>query len=176
MSDLKNKKGELMVKDTPIRIKNGYFSLTDIAKNIAERKPNQVIRDWLKNTNTLLFLEAWETVNSSKDVQMDIFKLEAMRNDRKITIARYCELGGTGIFYSSGRYGGTYAHIEIALEFTSWLNPMFKAFFFKEWVRMKTIEVGKQNLNWHVHMLGRNVEEMANLLETLKDGIDEIED
>ena len=160
---------ELIVNDQKIRVKDGYFSLTDIAKNLSNRVPSNVIRDWLNRLNTLKYLQSWEKHNNSNNAQMRVIRINEIGNDRNFTAAKYQELGGTGLFASAGRYGGTYAHVEIAFEFATWLNPEFKVLFFKEWVRMKEEQIGMRNLEWHLEMLGRNAQEIQNLLQSLEE-------
>lgn len=158
------------VKGTPVRMKDGYFSLTDIAKN-TDRQPNELIRAWLRNQSTLLFLEEWEAANGVKDGQFPMFSLDDLRNNRGITISRYIERGGTGIISSSGRTGGTYAHIEIALEFAAWLDPKFKVWFFKEWVRMKEAELENHGLEWTLNKMLSNSLENQILIESIQDAL-----
>ncbi len=166
----------IKIKDTAVRMKNGYFSLTDIAKT-TRRPTDEILRGWLRNSDTLLFLEEWELLHNDafNPVQMDGIKLKAMKRSEHISAKKYIsETNAIGIRTNSGRYGGTYAHIEIALDFAAWVNPKFKVWLFKEWMRMKNKEVGKRNLEWHVEMLSRNADETQVLLETLMESIKKI--
>lgn len=145
-----------------------YYSLTDIAKIYSKQRPSETIRTWLRNTQTVLFLEAWERLHNP-DFNVDkfvAFRLAIQENHTTITMKRYMELG-IGIVSKAGRYGGSFAHIEIALEFASWLDPNFKVYMFKTWIEMKT-QSEQMNLDWHIDMLDRNTKENLNLLETLR--------
>lgn len=159
----------IVVKDFTIRMKDGYFSLTDVAKNLATRPPNEVIRDWLRKQGTLAFLEEWEIANNTNHVQMPMFSLNDLSNDRGITIKRYIDSGGTGIISSAGRTGGTYADIIITLNFTSWLKPRFSVWFFTEWVRMKEQEMSLTYKEWTLNKIISNSLENSILAESLKD-------
>lgn len=161
---------QLIVKDTQISIKDGYYSLTDIAKNLSSRPPNDVIRDWLSSLSTIQYLQAWELHNNSKHARMHVFRIEDLRNDKKsITAKRYTERGGIGVKSSSGRYGGTYAHIEIAFEFATWLNPEFKVLFFQQWVQMKENEFKNNGIEWTLtKMISNSMENVILAESTLK--------
>lgn len=123
--------------------KNGYVSITDIAKSSSENKPNVTIQSWLRNQNTITYLETWEEVHNPdfKGSQMTTFRKFASINRTKISASVYIEqTGAIGIIAKSGRYGGTYAHSDIALEFCSWLSPRFKVYLYKEFQRLKAEE------------------------------------
>lgn len=123
--------------------KKGFVSLTDIAKSSSENKPNVTIQSWLRNQSTITYLETWEEVHNPnfKGSQMTTFRKFASTNRSKISATVYIEqTGAIGIFTKSGRYGGTYAHSDIALEFCSWLSPQFKVYLYKEFQRLKTEE------------------------------------
>ncbi len=134
-----------------------------------------MIRAWLRNHSTLLFLEEWECANG-KHGEFPMFSLDDLRNNRGITISRYIERGGTGIISSVGRKGGTYAHIEIALEFAAWLDPKFKVWFFKEWVRMKEAELENNGLEWTLNKMLSNSLENQILIESIQDTLNMIND
>lgn len=134
---------------------NDFVSLTDIAKR-TERTPKDVIRDWIRNRGTLLFLETWEKVHNPdfKGVQMRSFKELADDNRALISPQRYIETtGAIGLISKSGRYGGTYAHADIALEFCSWLSPDFKVYFVKEFTRLKEDEARLLGQSWNIQRL-----------------------
>ena len=73
---------ELSVKGSKIKMKDGYFSLTDIARQ-TDRAPNDLIREWLRNQSTLQFLEEWEIANNSKHGEFPMFKLEDLQRSRR---------------------------------------------------------------------------------------------
>jgi len=128
-------KKKITVDGTTIRInKDSYVSLTDIAKRSTDREPAQVIRGWLRNTNTINFLATWEEVHNSdfKPVQMDRFRKQASDNRKKISAQSFIEqTEAIGLTSKSGRYGGTFAHSDIALNFCYWLSPEFQFYSLK---------------------------------------------
>lgn len=127
-----------------------YISLTDIAKQ-TERKPADSIADWLRNSATLRFLQTWEMLHNEnfKVGQMQDFRLSATDNRKAISPKRYIEeTGAIGIISKSGRYGGTLAHADIAMEFCSWLSPEFKVYVIKEFKRLKAEEAERLGLSW----------------------------
>ena len=120
-----------------------YISLTDMAKVRENSEPRFIIRNWLSNRNTLLFLEAWESINNLNfnRAEMRTVKMESFDNSISISPKSFVErTSSVGIFSKSGRYGGTFAHIDIAFEFATWLNPVFKMFLITEFKRLKSEE------------------------------------
>ena len=120
-----------------------YISLTDIVKGQEDKendKPNLVIRNWLKNLNTLDFLDEWEQIHNPdfKGVHMDTFKIEMLRNGSKVSVSKWIEItNAKGIVSKAGRYGsGVFAHKDIALNFCYWINPRFQVWFIKEFQRL----------------------------------------
>ena len=102
-----------------------YLSITDIARKFNEI-PSRPISNWLKNANTLEFMELWERLNNPnfKLPQMGEFRLDAQSNSFYPSPKNYIDrTDAIGIQSRSGRYGGTYAHIDIAFEFASWISP-----------------------------------------------------
>lgn len=128
-----------------------FISLTDIVRN---QRPDQeifsVIQAWLRNRNTILFLEAWER-HYNLDFKPSGFariKLEIFDNDN-ISVKKYIEeTGAVGIQSKPGRYGGTFAHRDIAFEFASWINAEFKLFLIVEFQRLKSDEAKRLNLEF----------------------------
>ena len=147
-------KKKLTVDGTTIRInEENYVSLTDIAKRSTDREPAQVLRSWLRNTNTINFLATWEEVHNSdfKPVQMDRFRKQASDNRKKISAQSFIEqTEAIGLTSKSGRYGGTFAHSDIALNFCYWLSPEFQVYFLKEFQRLKEDEAKHLNLEWNI--------------------------
>ncbi|RRC92411.1 KilA-N domain-containing protein [Erysipelotrichaceae bacterium OH741_COT-311] len=134
--------------------KNDYISLTDIARYKNEDDPRFVIQNWMRNRNTLEFIGLWEILNN-KDfnrVQFDTFKMEAGLNRFTMTPQKWIEnTNAKGIVSKSGRYGGTYAHSDIALEFASWLSPEFKLYIIQDYKRLKSDETSRLSLTWNLH-------------------------
>lgn len=138
-------KQKLIVDGTAIRInKEGYVCLTDIAKrSIDGAEPIVALRSWLKNSSTLLFLQTWEKKKNInfKLNQMVQFRMKAADNRNYATPQRYVEeTGAIGIVSKSGRYGGTFAHSDIALNFCYWLSPEFQVYLMEEFQRLKAEE------------------------------------
>lgn len=116
-----------------------YINITDIAKRFGDV---QLITDWLKNKNTLEFVGVWESLNNP-DFDTNGFKELLSRagvNRFRISIKDLKRLNAHGIYASAGRYGGTYAHKDIAIEFCTWLSPEFKLYLITEIQRLKKLE------------------------------------
>ena len=134
--------------------KNDYISLTDIAKYKNTDDPRFVIQNWMRNRNTLEFIGLWEALNNPNfnRVQFDTFRNEAGLNRFTMTPSKWIEsTGAIGIVSKSGRYGGTYAHYDIAMEFASWLSPEFKLYIIQDYKRLKEDENSKFSLTWNLH-------------------------
>ncbi len=167
-------KKKLKVQGLEIRLEpineTDYVSLTDIAKQSENQEPNYVIANWMKNRNTLEFLEVWESLKNPnfKPNQMIGFKEKYLSNRNAITPKRWItELNAIGIISKSGRNGGTFAHKDIALNFCYWLSPTFQVYMITEFQRLKEIEYEQKNLKWHISKITDNVEELRNLLDTI---------
>ncbi|TDT72156.1 KilA domain-containing protein [Allofrancisella inopinata] len=143
-----------MVQNQQINIiENDYISLTDIAKHKDEKEANEIIRNWLRNRNTIEFLGLWEQLNNNdfKPTEFDRFRKEAGLNSFTMSTKKWCEnTNARGIISKSGRYGGTYAHKDIAFEFASWVSVEFKLYLIKEFQRLKDEEIVNQNLDWDI--------------------------
>lgn len=134
--------------------KNDYVSLTDIARYKNTDDPRFVIQNWMRNRNTLEFIGLWEILNNSNfnRVQFDTFRTEAGLNRFTMTPSKWVEsTNAFGIVSKSGRYGGTYAHYDIAMEFASWISPEFKLYILQDYKRLKENENSKLSLTWNVH-------------------------
>ena len=155
----KIKKEQISAKGFSIQVytedfKNDYISLTDIAKYKNTDDPRFVIQNWMRNRNTLEFIGLWETLNNPNfnRVQFDTFRNEAGLNRFTMTPSKWIEsTGAIGIVSKSGRYGGTYAHYDIAMEFASWLSPEFKLYIIRDYKRLKEDENSKLSLTWNLH-------------------------
>ena len=134
--------------------KNDYISLTDIAKYKNTDDPRFVIQNWMRNRNTLEFIGLWEVLNNPNfnRVQFDTFRSEAGLNRFTMTPGKWIEsTDAVGIVSKAGRYGGTYAHYDIAMEFASWLSPEFKLYIIQDYKRLKEDENSKLSLTWNLH-------------------------
>lgn len=134
--------------------KNDYISLTDIAIYKNTDDPRFVIQNWMRNRNTLEFIGLWEVLNNTNfnRVQFDTFRNEAGLNRFSMTPSKWIEsTNAIGIVSKAGRYGGTYAHYDIAMEFASWLSPEFKLYIVQDYKRLKTDENSKLSISWNIH-------------------------
>lgn len=129
-----------------------YISLTDIAKYKSDA-PDDVIKNWMRGRETIEFLGLWEQLNNPnfKPVEFDGFRKEAGRNAFTLSPKKWIDgTGAIGLQSKAGRYGGTFAHIDIALEFASWVSPEFKLYIIKDYQRLKTSDSARQQLEWNV--------------------------
>ena len=104
---------------------NEYICITDIAKYKNPDAPRDIIKNWMRNKNTIELLGLWERLNNPnfKQVEFDLFKNEAGFNHFVLSPKKWIEnTNAIGLTSKSGRYGGTYAHKDIALEFASWVS------------------------------------------------------
>ena len=132
---------------------NEYLSLTDIAK-YKSNDPNDVIKNWMRGRETLEFLGLWEKLHNSdfKPVEFDGFKSEAGLHAFTMSPTKWIEgVNAIGIVSKAGRYGGTYAHSDIALEFASWVSAEFKLYIMKDYQRLKKDENSRLSLNWNLN-------------------------
>jgi hypothetical protein len=146
------KKKKLSVKGTEVTIsieKDGeYISLTDMLK---AKDGDFFISDWLRNRNTVEFLGIWESVNNPdfNYGEFAIIKSQAGLNNYKISVKEWNEkTNALGLKASTGRYGGTYAHIDIAFEFGMWISAEFKVYLIQEYKRLKKEENDRLKLDW----------------------------
>lgn len=123
-----------------------------MARKFNER-PEVPIQSWMKNAATLKFLELWERLNNPdfKHYQMAVIREELADNGRFISSRKWIEMtDAIGIISKRGRYGGTYAHEEIAFEFASWLSAEFKLYLITEFKRLKLEEANRMEVEWNV--------------------------
>jgi hypothetical protein len=143
------------VKGTTITILSGkegdYISLTDMLK---AKDGEFFISDWLRNRNTLEFLGVWESVfNPNFNYgEFAIIKSQAGLNSYKISVKEWvAKTNAIGLKATSGRYGGTFAHPDIAFEFGMWISPEFKIYLVKEFRRLKEDESRRFSLAWNLN-------------------------
>ena len=141
------KKSKIVVEGTSIAILPGdFFSLTDIARKFNERT-DFLISNWLRSRATIEFLGTWEVLNNPvfNPIEFDGIKNQAGANTFVLTVADWVrKTNAVGINAKPGRYGGTYAHRDIAFEFLSFLSPTFKLYVIQEFQRLKSL----QNPEW----------------------------
>ena len=147
---------KITVKDTSVTIisvnENDYISLTDIARYKSD-DPTAVIGNWLRNRNTIEYLGIWESLYnpSFKPLEFEGFKKEAGLNAFTLSPKKWIEsTNAIGIISKSGRYGGTYAHTDIAFEFASWISPEFKLYIIKDYQRLKADESHVKQIDWNI--------------------------
>lgn len=133
---------------------NEFISLTDIAKYRNEDDPRFVIQNWMRNRNTIEFLGVWEELHnpSFNRVQFEAVKSEAGLNRFVMTPTKWItQMDAVGIVSKAGRYGGTYAHSDIAMSFATWISPEFQLYIMKDYRRLKTDENSRLSLNWNLN-------------------------
>ena len=129
-----------------------YISLTDMLK---AKDGDFFISDWLRNRNTIEYLGIWETVyNPNFNYgEFAIIKSQAGLNSYKISVKEWVEkTNAIGLKATAGRYGGTYAHPDIAFEFGMWISPQFKIYLVKEFQRLKNEENDRLKLEWNLQL------------------------
>ena len=131
--------------------KNDFISLTDIAKYKNADDPRFIIQNWMRTRFTVEFLGIWEHLNNPdfNRLEFEAVKNESGSNAFVMTPKKWAELtGAIGIISKAGRYGGTYAHKDIAFEFASWVSVEFKLYLIKEFQRLKEQET--KQLGWDI--------------------------
>ena len=154
-------KKEMEVNGLIVQLKkhngNDYFSLTDIAKSQGENiRPADLIKNWIRTRTTLEFIGTWEKLYNPqfKVVEFDHFKSQAGLPTFGLSPGLWKErTNAVGFIVIQGKYGGTYAHKDIAFEFCSAINPIFKLFLIKEFQRLKEAETNHQTLEWSVQRM-----------------------
>lgn len=132
---------------------NDYICLTDMAHYKDKERTNYIIQNWMRLRSTIDFLGLWESINNPqfKSIEFDAFKSEAGTNSFTLTPKQWIErTGAIGLISKAGRYGGTYAHKDIAFEFGTWLSSEFKLYLIKEYQRLKEAESHPLLGEWNV--------------------------
>lgn len=130
-----------------------YISLTDIARYKSD-DPNDVIKNWMRGKDVIQFLGLWEKLNNPdfKPVEFDGFRMEAGTNAFTLSPQKWITAtNAIGIISKAGRYGGTFAHTDIAFEFASWISAEFKLYLIKDYQRLKNDESSKLSLGWNLN-------------------------
>ena len=134
---------------------NDYICISDFCKyKEGKSKADDIIRNWLRNRITLKFLGTWESIYNPNfnSVEFDGFRKSAGLHTFTLSVTEWCDkTNAIGIYSKRGKYGGTYAHKDIAFEFASAISPVFKLYLIKEFERLKEIE--SQNREWNVSMI-----------------------
>ena len=153
---MSRKTSSILVQDVPVTVmsidQRDYISLTDMAKaRMDAGRAADVIKNWLRARSTLEFLGTWEIMYNPdfKVVEFDHFKSEAGLHTFTLSAKEWIEsTHAIGMYVQAGRYGGTYAHKDIAFEFGSAISPIFKLYLLKEYQRLKDEENDRLKLEW----------------------------
>lgn len=127
-----------------------YVSLTDIAKYKSD-EPKDVVKNWMRSRNTLEFLSLWEELNNPEFNRVEIDPLLAQAGSNSFTMSPQKWIrtfNAIGLRQRMGRNGGTYAHVDIAFEFASWISPEFKLYIIKDYQKLKADENNRLSLDW----------------------------
>ncbi|MHB1201432.1 MAG: KilA-N domain-containing protein [Polaromonas sp.] len=145
----------LMVESVPVTVirqsDTDFISLTDMVRQ--SENGSAVIDNWLRNKNTLEFLSVWEEIYNPafNSLEFEEIKKDAGFNRFTMSVKQWLNrTNATGLIAKAGRYGGTYAHKDIAFEFASWISPKFKLYLIKEFQRLKDEEIQSKALEWNL--------------------------
>jgi hypothetical protein len=145
----------LIVENVPVTIiqrsESDFISLTDMVRE--SENGSAVIDNWLRNKNTLEFLSVWEEIYNPafNSLEFEGIKKDAGFNRFTMSVKQWIgRTHATGLIAKAGRYGGTYAHKDIAFEFASWISPKFKLYLIKEFQRLKDDEIQAKSLEWNL--------------------------
>jgi len=151
-----SKKETIKVQGTEITVISSkgedYISLTDIAKYKTDA-PNAVIGNWMRNRNTIEYLGIWECLYNPnfKPLEFEGFRKEAGLNAFTLSPQKWIEkTNAIGLNSKSGRYGGTFAHKDIAFKFASWISIEFELYIIKEFQRLKEDEQKQKSVEWNL--------------------------
>ena len=151
----------ISVNESKIRIikinNEDYISLTDLARHKNKNNPSDVIKKWLSNYDTIEFLGLWEELsnNNFNLAEFRQIKIESPKKSFTMSPSQWCKrVKAIGITCSKGKYSiGTFAHSDIAFEFASWIDNLFKLYLIKEFQRLKKREINQNKNEWHVNRL-----------------------
>ena len=150
------KNTSIEVQGTAVKIQTigdqDYISLTDMVSGFEGK--GALIENWIKNKDIILFLGIWERINNAdfNSLEFEGIKNEAGRNSFYLSVKKWADATqAIGLVAKAGRYGGTYAHKDIAFEFGSWLSPEFKLYLIKEFQRLKDDENERLSLSWNLN-------------------------
>ena len=133
--------------------KDDYISLTSIARYRDAERSDYILQNWLRNRSTIEFVGLWEQFNNPNfnSIEFDGIKNQAGANSFSLTPKKWIEAtNAIGIISKTGKYGGTFAHRDIAFEFATWISAEFKFYFIKEFQRLKENENDRLQLNWNL--------------------------
>lgn len=151
------KQNKLIVQETLISIrqheKEDFISLTDIARYKDSDRSDYILQNWMRNRETIEFLGLWEKINNEdfNSIEFDGIRNKSGINSFILTPKQWINsTDAIGILSKAGRYGGTFAHKDIAFEFASWISAEFKLFLIKEFQRLKNEEIENKSLEWNL--------------------------
>ncbi len=140
---------DISVIDSSENFKDNYISLTDLAKYKDPNDPRIVISNWMSSYSTIDFLSTWESFYNPNFNRMEFQTVRSEPGRLIMTPKQWIErMNAIGIISQAGRYGGTYAHPDIAFEFASWISPEFKLYVIKDYQRLKTDEAHRLEIGW----------------------------
>lgn len=150
-----NKLNKIEVLDREIKLRaieeQDYICITDIARYRDSERGDYIIQNWLRTRNTIEFLGVWEQLNNPdfNSIEFDGIRNQAGLNSFSLTPKRWISsTAAVGLVAKAGRYGGTFAHKDIAFEFASWISVEFKLYLIKEFQRLKEDE--QKQLGWDI--------------------------
>jgi hypothetical protein len=153
---MKKANATVIVKNTEIVLfykqNEDYISLTDMAK-YKDNRSEQVIQNWIRNYATVEFLGIWEKIHNPnfKHLEFEVFKNRSGSPSFILSPKQWIETtNAIGIVSKSGRYGGTFAHYDIALEFAAWISAEFKLYLMAEFKRLKSDEQKRLSAEWNL--------------------------
>ena len=132
---------------------NEFISLTDIARYKSD-DPAAVIQNWMRNRDVIDFLGLWERLHNPdfNPLEFEGFRKQAGANAFTMSPKKWIEAtNAIGIVSKAGRYGGTYAHSDVAMSFATWISPEFQLYIMKDYRRLKTDENSRLSLNWNLN-------------------------
>ena len=135
--------------------RDDYISLTDIARYRTDNT-KMLIQNWMRNRNTVEFLGIWEQLHNPdfKGIEFDAFRNQAGLNSFILTPTKWISAtNAIGVRAKRGRHGGTFAHVDIAFEFASWISPEFKLYIIKDYQRLKADENSRLSIAWNERRL-----------------------
>ncbi|MDF7805884.1 KilA-N domain-containing protein [Pontiellaceae bacterium B12219] len=148
---------KIEVLEQPVTVQklheDDYICITDIARHRDKERSDYIIQNWMRNRNTIEFLGIWEQLNNPdfNSIEFDGIRNQAGLNSFSLTPKRWIgTTGAIGIVAKTGRYGGTFAHKDIAFEFASWVSVEFKLYLIKEFQRLKEDE--RKQLGWDIRL------------------------
>jgi hypothetical protein len=152
-----SKNRKIDVKGTEVTLytddQKDFISLTDIARYRDTERSDYILQNWMRNRSTIEFIGLWEQFNNPdfNSIEFDGIKNLSGSNSFSLTPKRWIEsTNAIGIVSKTGRYGGTFAHRDIAFEFATWISAEFKFYLINEFQRLKQGESDRQKLDWNL--------------------------